>query len=181
MQIAPPHTHTLWAGKDNTWETSENSKYHEHTFSNLQSLLKTQQKSTFRIVFYLRSLRGSKDFRHKYENQFSPAHVKSIQKQRNWRILRKSCPKWPQGYGWQSKLLKRCPAHGFLEKYGGSLQGIWTCLVGDFNSQKQTCLLSIGRSFYGNGNLRMYTHSKFGGKPDYDVFSSEKRTGHKAS
>ena len=67
---SPPPTHTLWAGKDNTWETSENSKYHEHTFSNLQSLLKTQQKSTFRIVFYLRSLRGSKDFRHKYENQF---------------------------------------------------------------------------------------------------------------
>ena len=76
-----------------------------------------------------------------------------------WRTLRKYCPKWQRGCGWQSKLLKRCQTHSFLERYGGSLQGIWTCLVGNFNPQKQTCPLLIGRCFYGNGNLIMLTRS----------------------
>ena len=82
-----------------------------------------------------------------------------IKKTWTWRTLRKYCPKWQCGCGWHSKLLKRCPAHDFLERHIGSLQGIWSCLVGDFISQKQTCPLLIGRSFYGNGNLMMLTRS----------------------
>ena len=106
--------------------------------------------STFRIGLIYEVEEASKT---------SVSFLLHIKKTWTWRTLRKYCPKWQRGCGWQSKLLKRCPAHGFLERHGGSLQGIWSCLVGDFISQKQTCPLLMGRSFYGNGNLMMLTRS----------------------